>query len=106
MKILLETEGPFSYVDPITRSELSSFRPSVVQTSEFINTLTAGRKVKIIENELMDEATDEEFKKFWVESDKDRSLAIDSFLAKFSAKPKLVENQKKDEKKAGESKKD
>jgi hypothetical protein len=81
MKILAETTGDFMLTDLSTGHDLQSTRPSVIARSYFIDSRIAlGQVTKIAD--VPDEATDEEFLAFWIDSG-DRELAIASFLSKF-----------------------
>ena len=87
MKILAETTGPFMLQDlGFQMQVIPSHRPAVVQSTSFIQTRIASSQIKVL-GELVQEATDEEFKEFIRESIKDdvidMPLAVASFLSKF-----------------------
>ena len=83
MKLLVKPTGPFLLLDPTTGCVVYDARPSVVLSSVFIGSRTALGQLKILSNELDDSATDAEFVKYWAESEKDETLAVESFLSKF-----------------------
>jgi hypothetical protein len=81
VKILAETTGDFMLADMSTGHDIQAHRPSVVARSGFIDSRIAlGQVTKVAD--VPDEATDEEFLAFWIDSG-DRDLAIASFLSKF-----------------------
>lgn len=81
MKALVITLDKCCRLNPGTAEVLEPFRPSVVTITEFINDLGLRRLIKAAP--LPDEATDEEFLKFWKEAAGDADLAVDSFLSSF-----------------------
>ncbi len=83
MKLIVLPTGPHGYMDPTTNDEVQPFRPSVVNHSSYIDTLIGSSKIKLISNDLSDEATDEEFGKYFSESERDTDLAVQSYLSKF-----------------------
>lgn len=98
MKLLIETTGSFMFVDPETSAEIHSSRPTVAPKSNFVMSRVASGAIKVLSNELTDEATDAEFAKFVADSkDKegktDMDLAVSSFVAKFG--PQKAEEPKK-----------
>lgn len=81
-KFLVETKGPYQLVDFGHRHQVvQSHRPSVVEQTAFIQTRVALAQLHVL-GELDVEATDEEFAKYWSESE-DSALAVDSFLSAF-----------------------
>ncbi len=101
MKLIVTPLGPHGYMDPTTGDEVQPFRPSVVQHSSFIDTLIGSSKIKLIANDLSDEASDKEFALYYRESGKDVELAVESFLSSF-AKPKDEEKEASKKAKAEE----
>lgn len=81
MKLLVETTGQFMLVDAITGDILEAHRPSVVRSTSFITARATIGQVGVIHNQLPEEASDEEFAKFWRDSGGDKDLAVDSYLA-------------------------
>lgn len=82
-KFLAETKGSFQLVDfHNSQSVLQAHRPSVIVMSTFFQGQMAHDKIKLL-GEVNDEATDEEFVKYWTESE-DAALAVESFLASFA----------------------
>ena len=92
-KQLIETTGSFELVDYAgTQTTLiQASRPTVAESTPFVASRAAIGQIKFLEN-LNDEATDEEFAKYWSESNGDRALAIESFKAAYGigAEPKNV----------------
>jgi hypothetical protein len=81
-KYLAETKGSFQLVDFSYRQQVvQAHRPAVITMTTFIQQHVGGDRVKLL-GEVSDEATDEEFQKYWEESG-DAALAVDSFLASF-----------------------
>lgn len=89
MKLLIATTAAHLYVDPTNGMVVEPFRPTVVPNSQYIAVLMAANKVELIAKDLDDDATDEEFEKFFKESDNKADLAIDSFVSKYSTAPKV-----------------
>ncbi len=83
MKLLVKTTGDFMFADPSTRCEIAWNRPSVCQPSNFIQSHMAQGRLKLLSNELSDEATDAEFAQFLTEASGDSDLAVAAFIAKF-----------------------
>lgn len=100
MKLLVKTTGPYGFMDMESGCEIQPFRPSVVAHSNYLSTLMASRKVELLCNSLLEEATDVEFLGFYVESNRDADLAVDAFLAKFDSKAVVTPATEEDEKKA------
>jgi len=84
MKLLVETTGSFGLMDIGVRppQEIAHNRPSVVISTEFIQTRIAKNQLKIL-GKLQDEATDAEFINFHADSKGDTELAVSSFMSKF-----------------------
>src|SRR5687768_12550209 len=83
MKLIVETTGPFRLKDPVTDGEIDNARPCVVIRRACIQARISIGQRNVLERELKGDATDDEFAKYWKESDRKRSLAMDSFLSKF-----------------------
>ena len=82
MKVLAETTGTFQLVDfSEDRQVLQAHRPSVVTMSNFLQMRIAAQQLRIL-GKVNDEATDEEFAKFWTDSE-DSELATASFLSAY-----------------------
>jgi hypothetical protein len=99
-KHLVETTGSFMFLCPESLQEVHSRRPSVVQSTSFIQGRTAAGAIRVLA-ELKPEATDKEFEKYWLESDRDTALAVEAFKSAFGAEVVL-----KDEAKPAKGKKD
>jgi outer membrane usher protein FimD/PapC len=82
-KHLAETKGNFQLVDFTHNSQLlSAHRPSVVSLSTFMQGRVANGQVNLL-GKVNEEATDEEFQAYWVESE-NAELAVASFLEAFT----------------------
>lgn len=82
-KQLVETTGQFELVDfEQNMLVIKADRPTVVSPTVFISTRAAAQQIKFLAN-LNDDATDEEFEKYWKEADADSRLAIDAFLSSY-----------------------
>jgi hypothetical protein len=99
MKYLVETTGKFMFLCPESLQEVHSRRPTVVQSTSFIQGRTAAGAIRVLA-ELKPEATDAEFAKYWAEANGDAALAVESFKSKFAAEVEL-KDEKKDEKAKG-----
>lgn len=77
-KLLVETKGDFFLNDRSTGCQIEEFRPSVVVHSSFLERFISNGTVRVLENELSDEASDEAFLEFWKE---DPETAVDAFVA-------------------------
>jgi hypothetical protein len=84
MYMLVETTGGFMLSDMTfpQAQVVPHFRPAVVRNSTFIQGRVALGQLKV-HGELTEEATDEEFAKYWSES-QDAKLAVNSFLSAYS----------------------
>lgn len=83
MKILCETNGNFQLIDFGAGGNLiRAHRPSVVLGSSFVSSRAAIGQIKVLGN-VSDEATDEEFEKYFDEAG-DAELAVAAFLEAFS----------------------
>lgn len=104
MKVLIETRGSFMLVDPYTGDQVRPHRPHVVTHTPFIETRIANKQLRLVNAEITDEATDEEFATFWAEAEGDRELAVESFVAKFTegAEPEKPAPKKRRDKSAEE----
>lgn len=84
-KILAETTGEFELVDfSYGGAIVAHNRPSVVESTTFIQSRTALGQIRVLDT-LTDEATDAEFEKYYLESDKDAELAISAFKTAYSS---------------------
>lgn len=90
MKLLVNPTGPHMYMDMNHGQVIHSHRPSVVQNSQYIQTLLAAQKIENLSVKVQDEATDEDFNKFFLESDRNVDLAVSAFLSKYEDKPEEV----------------
>ena len=81
-------------LDPQSGHEIHHNRPTVVPTSNFVQSRTAVNQIKVLSNEVPDNFTDADFKKFWDDSKPDAELAIQSFLASFAPKLEVKKESK------------
>jgi uncharacterized protein YfeS len=82
MKYLVETTGEFMLSDRLAEQEVAAERPSVVIMSNFMSLRVGLNQIKIL-GKVSDKATDDEFLKFWRESEGDSALAVESFISAF-----------------------
>lgn len=72
--------------DAQTGSEIHWNRPTVCESSNFIGSRVAMGQIKVLCNELSDNATDAEFAEFVFECKPNMNLAITSFVEAFGPK--------------------
>ena len=94
MKSLLKTTSPIHLVDPCNGQEIHWNRPTVVVHTSFIDSRMSAGDLKLINAEVPDEATDEDFLKFWKDSERDEELAVASFVSSFQEQEKEVAEPK------------
>jgi hypothetical protein len=82
MKYLVETSGDFMLLDIATGVEISESRPSVVRPTAFVTACATRGQLRMLHNDLPDEASDADFAEFWAA---DKAIAVDAYMAKFSA---------------------
>ena len=82
MKLLVETTGNFLLINPLNGQEIHYNRPTVVEPSGFITNHIGILNIKVLSNELPDEASDAEFAAWYAEAG-DKDLAVASYIAKF-----------------------
>lgn len=93
--IIVETTGEWSLMLPNHAGTIHRLRPTVVTNSDFVQRQVAVKQCRILATDLPDEATDKEFVAFWIESGKDKELAIESFKASFlTEEPKTTRRKK------------
>lgn len=78
MKILVETTSNIFLQDPTSGCEVNEFRPSVVELTPFIERYVARKDIRVLANELPDDASDAEFAEFWAESPE---TAVEAFVS-------------------------
>lgn len=83
MKLLIETTGDFLLLDPSSGLEIHWNRPTVSPMTNYIQHRMAFGQLNVIANDLGDDATDEEFEKYFLDSKRDQDLAVQSFIAAF-----------------------
>ena len=100
-KILIETKGDFELIDysqSLTGLVIRADRPTVsADNSSFVSQRAAAGQIKVL-GAVNDEATDEEFQKFWDESKVDADADVketDSDEDKAAAEAKAKEDQKR-----------
>lgn len=79
-KLIVKTKN-ILLVDTISGEVIYEDRPSIVTDTSFVHGRAALGQVSIIKNDLPEEASDDTFKTFWLESDKNEELAISSYLS-------------------------
>lgn len=82
MKLLVETVGDFMLMDTSSAQEVPPDRPGVVENTNFLSGRVSNGQVKVLA-ELVEDATDAEFLSYFVASESDGALAVESFLSKF-----------------------
>jgi hypothetical protein len=82
MKVLVETTGDFMLMDTTGGQYVAPDRPSVVTNTSFIGGRVIQEFLTIL-GKVTDDATDEQFLEYFVESKGDSNLAVESFLSKF-----------------------
>jgi hypothetical protein len=87
MKYLVETSGPFMLIDISVEFDIPSDRPAVVQPTGFIMAAAARGQLKILLNDLPDEASDPDFLEFWKA---DQKIALEAYRSKFG--PDAIED--------------
>lgn len=81
MKYLVETSGPFMLIDISVEAEIQADRPTIVAPTSFLMAAASRGQLRILRNDLPDEADDVEFSAFW---SADTDLAVEAYLSKFS----------------------
>jgi hypothetical protein len=79
-KLLVETIGDITLIDMNQGLELRWNRPTVAKPSPFISLKQADGQLRVLESDLDESASDEEFGKFWAEHGPDKDAAIANFL--------------------------
>lgn len=88
MKVLVETTSSIMLVDPLSGDVLPWNRPAVMRWTTFLDTRTGLGQVKVLANEIPDDATDEDWEGFWNDSDQEKDLAVASFMSAVKPEPK------------------
>lgn len=100
MKVIAKTTTNIMLVDPVTKAILEQSPPRVVPWSVFFEARTGRGQIKILANDLPNEASDEEFQEFLKDS-KDETLAVASFVSVFE-EPEPAPKKKPTTKKSGD----
>ena len=78
---------------------LHASRPSLVSYSDYLTVRQTKGEIKILASDLPDTASDADFYKTWMASEKNSDLAIAAYLSELEVKPEesseLTEEQKK-----------
>lgn len=74
------------YVEPQTGLVINSKRPTVVTNTPFVKEHISDGRFDLLASKLPDEASDEEFAEYFKESEGDKELAVESFVASFNNK--------------------
>ena len=64
-KWLVETTGDFMFTDTSANQDIQPHRPSVVKPTAFIKMKVDDKKIKVLEDNLDDDMTDENYEKEW-----------------------------------------
>lgn len=88
MKVIAETIGNIELMDSVHRDVLPWDRPAIITWSNFWESRTGKGQIKVIQPNLPDAASDEEFQDYLREAE-NVDLAVASFVSKFEEpKPK------------------
>lgn len=87
MMLIVETTGDFGIVDGYRRASVPKNRPAVMYESALIRQQIDIGQLRVLARDLPDDASDEDFKKFWEGSDGKADLAIASFMSQFKPAP-------------------
>lgn len=87
MKHIVQATQPIVLMDP-NNGQIVEQKPSLITHTQFIAVRIGLGEIKILVADVPDEATNEEFQKFIVDSEGNHDLAIDSFMSQY--KPELV----------------
>ncbi|WMC09514.1 hypothetical protein PU634_10340 [Oceanimonas pelagia] len=93
-KLLVETIGDITLMDMNQNAEIRWNRPTVVLPSPFISLKQADGQLRVLENDLDEKASDDEFAQFWAEHD-DKDAAVANFLTSLKGAEKELEKPKK-----------
>lgn len=94
-KLLVETIGDITLIDMSQGLELRWNRPTVAKPSPFISLKMADGQLRVLESDLDEAASDEEFGKFWADHGQDKDTAIANFLTSLKGpETKLVKASK------------
>jgi hypothetical protein len=81
MKSLVQTTSDIFLIDPLSGDEIAWNRPSLIRWTSFVDTRTGLGQIEVIKAGIPDQFTDEDFLKFWNDSDRKPELAIEAFRA-------------------------
>lgn len=85
-KLIVKTTGSILLICPHTRQEIGNRRPYVVENTPFIQTRIASSELVIMASKVPEGASDAEFVGFWLGSDKDNELAVESYVSVLEVK--------------------
>lgn len=85
-KSIVEVKGNFILLNS-NGEEIHMGRPTVVTKTGFVEEAISDGKLRSLARGLPKKATDEEFKKFYVDSNKDKVLAVAAFCSAFGLTP-------------------
>lgn len=86
-KLLVETTGDFGLVDPNNAAVINWNRPTVVQDTPFVQQRAAAGQIKVLDNQIPDDVTDEQWVDYYNESFVDGKLDLDLARAAVKSKP-------------------
>ena len=84
MKMLVETTGDFMLMQTTTGFDIQSDRPCVVAVDAWVHNQLGLKSLVVLNNDLPDTATDEDFLTYWKECKRDKAMAVPSYLSQFA----------------------
>ena len=93
MKRIVETTSSIMLVDPTYGDIVWADRPCVVNWSSFFEARAGAGQIKILHNELPNEANDADFLGYLTESGGDTALAIEAYASSFAEPEKEPEKK-------------
>ena len=85
-KAILRVKTPINLLEPVTGELLAEDRPYVLIWTQFFQARVGAGQVEVLEGDLPMEASDEEFARFWAETEGKVDLTIESFKSLFESK--------------------
>lgn len=96
--LLVVTTADFMLMTP--GGCIEAFRPSVVAPSHELNQFSMEGKVKVIANDLPEEAKDADFAEFYRDHDKDTDTALENYRLSLEEDPEAAATEKEASKEA------
>lgn len=94
-KLLVETMGDITLMDMNQGLEIRWNRPTVAKPSPFISLKLADGQIRVLESDLVETASDEDFGKFWADHGPDKDAAIANFLTSLQGPETNLVNPRK-----------